>query len=145
MVRALDPLLVLPGTESGIDLATRLAEDLGLPGNPYKNIDAYTKKSAMHEALIRAGVRGIRGRLVKSFEEAGAFMEEIGSENIVVKPTRSAASQGIKLCSSADEVREGFEAIAGNTNIFGDVLDEVLLQERIFGTEYIVNTMSRCG
>ena len=33
----------------------------------------------------------------------------------------------------------------GNTNYYGDVLDEVLVQERIFGTEYIVNTMSRGG
>jgi biotin carboxylase len=144
-VRKLNPILVIPGTESGVELATRLSEDLGLPGNPYKNMDTYLKKSAMHTALINAGVRGIRGRLVKSYKEACAFMEEIGTENIVVKPTRSAASQGIKLCQSADEVKEGVEELIGNHNYYGDTLDEVLLQERIFGTEYIVNTMSRAG
>ena len=79
MVRGLDPVLVIPGFELGVELATRLADDLGLPGNPYKNIDMYTKKSAMHAALIDAGVRGIRGRLVKTYEEACEFMKEIGS------------------------------------------------------------------
>ena len=144
-VRELDPVLVIPGSEFGVELATRLADDLGLPGNPYKNIDMYIKKSAMHAALINAGVRGIRGRLVKTYEEACEFMKEIGSENIVVKPTRSAASQGIKLCQSAAEVKEGFDAIKGKENLYGKIVDEVLIQERIFGTEYVVNTMSRDG
>ena len=44
-VRALDPVLVIPDTESGVELATRLSEDLGLPGNPCKNMDAYLKKA----------------------------------------------------------------------------------------------------
>ena len=145
MVRGLDPVLVIPGSEYGVELATQLADDLGLPGNPYKNIDMYTKKSAMHAALINAGVRGIRGRLVKTYEEACAFMKEIGSENVVVKPARSAASQGLKLCQSAAEVKEGVDAIIGKESMSGEIMNEVLIQERIFGTEYIVNTMSRDG
>ena len=55
-VRELDPVLVIPGSEFGVELATRLADDLRLPGNPYKNMDMYIKKSAMHAALINAGV-----------------------------------------------------------------------------------------
>ena len=144
-VRALAPVLVIPGSETGVEPATRLAEDLGLPGNSTKNMDAYLKKSAMHAALMKAGVRGIRGRMVRTYEEACDFMKEIGTENIVVKPTRSAGSWGVKLCSSAAEVKEGLEAVLEGVNFFGDEQEEALLQERIFGTEYIVNTMSRDG
>ena len=36
--RAIDPLLVLVGGEEGVIIATRLANDLGLTGNPFANI-----------------------------------------------------------------------------------------------------------
>lgn len=144
-VAAFDPVLVIAGSELGSEMAIRLSADLNLPGNPVENIDRYLKKSAMHAALIKAGVRGIRGRIVKTYEEAAAFMKEIGTENIVVKPVHSAASQGVKLCRSAEEVKEGMDNVIGKHNYYGVLLDEVLLQERIFGTEYIVNTLSRGG
>ena len=47
-------------SEHGVDRATRLADDLGLPGNPYSDIDKFTMKSAMHQALADNGVRSIR-------------------------------------------------------------------------------------
>ena len=37
-VRDLDPLLVLVGGEEGVIIGTRLADDLGLTGNPFSNI-----------------------------------------------------------------------------------------------------------
>ena len=144
-VRKLDPVAVICGSEGGVELATRLAEDLGLPGNPVKNMDAYLTKSGMHAQLLKSGVRSIRGRMVRSYEEARAFMDEIGSENVVLKPTRSAGSVGIKLCSSDEDVRNGFKELLGSENFFGNQMEELLIQERIFGTEYIVNTVSRNG
>ncbi|WP_304045146.1 hypothetical protein [Methanobrevibacter gottschalkii] len=47
MVRQYDPLLILPGTEKGVVLATRLAYDLNLKGNSIENIDAMTLKNEM--------------------------------------------------------------------------------------------------
>ena len=37
-IRSLDPLLVIPGGEEGVVIGTRLADDLGMTGNPYSNI-----------------------------------------------------------------------------------------------------------
>ncbi len=50
-VRSFDPLLILPGTETGVILANRLAAALSLPGNPLEYLDAMTKKDQMHLAL----------------------------------------------------------------------------------------------
>ena len=72
-VKEYDPLLVLPGSEGGVPLATHLADDLGLPGNPWANIDKMIKKDAMQQALADAGIRSIRGRNVKSVDEAMDF------------------------------------------------------------------------
>ena len=144
-VRAYNPVLVLTGEDHGVDLSTHLADDLGLPGNPYKHIGRYIRKSEMHKALAEYGIRSIRGVLTDSLEEAVAFIEELGHERVVVKPTFGAGSQGMKLCESVDEMRTAFNALKGNTNYFGDEICEVLVQERIYGKEYIVNTMSRNG
>lgn len=145
IVRELDPVLVLAASETGVELAARLAWDLGLPCNSYKNIDRYVKKSAMHQALQDHGVRSIRGKIIRSFAEAEQFMNEIGTQKVVVKPTRSAGSYGLRLCSSKEEVKAAIEYVSTHANYMGQRVEEILIQERIFGTEYIVNTMSRHG
>lgn len=145
LVRSYDPLLVIPGGEDGVVLATRLADDLGLPGNPYSNIDAMTKKSGMHESLRKAGIRYIRGKVVSTPDEAVSFCVENGLKTAVIKPLRSAASQGLFLCDNLDEVRTAAETIITWTDIFGCPIDSFLVQERIYGEEYIVNTISCNG
>ncbi len=144
-VRKYDPVLVVPGTESGVVLATKLAADLGLPGNPVEYIKAMTEKPAMHEALKDAGLRYLRGKTVSTPEDAVAFCRENGFECAVVKPVRGAASQGLFLCDDLDEVRKAVSTLMNMTNDFGDKISEVLVQERIIGTEYVVNILSRNG
>ena len=51
MVRKLDPLLIVPGTEDGVILATKLANDLNLLCNPIENLDAITLKNEMQNRL----------------------------------------------------------------------------------------------
>lgn len=60
MVRQYDPLLILPGTEKGVVLATRLAYDLNLKGNSIENIDAMTLKNEMQNRIRERGLRSIR-------------------------------------------------------------------------------------
>ncbi len=142
-VRRYDPLLVIAGSEFGVETATHLASDLGLRGNKWANIEKMTKKSEMHRALAEAGVRHIRGRIVKSEAEARAFYEELGTTHIVIKPTRGAGTQGVFFCKGLDEtlsvVRRQL-ALTQENPYMGDLL----MQERIIGKEYIVNTVS-CG
>ena len=142
-VRSYDPLLVIVGSEFGVELGTRLASDLGLRGNKWANIDKMTKKSEMHRALADAGVRHIRGRIVKSEAEARAFYEELGTTHVVIKPTRGAGTQGVFFCEGLDEtlavVRRQLALAQDNP-----YLSDLLMQERIIGKEYIVNTVS-CG
>lgn len=143
-VRAYDPVAVVAGSEFGVETATRLAFDLGLRGNPWANIGKMTRKDEMHQALADYGVRSIRGRIVRSEAEADAFYKELGTTHTVIKRTRSAATLGVHLCEGYDEmmnaVREEL-ALSANDESVGDIL----MQERIMGTEYIVNTVSCAG
>ena len=143
-VRAFSPIAVVAGNEFGVELATHLAFDLGLPGNPWSIIGKMTRKNEMHQALADHGVRSIRGRLIRSEAEAEAFYRELGSTHTVIKRTRGAATQGVHLCEGFDEmmaaVRLELSLSAENENV-GDIL----MQERIIGKEYIVNTVSCAG
>ena len=145
LVKEYDPLLVVAGTENGVILATRLAADLGLPGNPYENIEFMTRKDAMQEALKAAGMRYIRGRNVKTVEEALQFCRENGFETAVIKPRQSAGSQGVFLCDDLDQVKDAVNTLLNWKDFYGRQIESVIVQERIVGTEYIVNTVSCKG
>lgn len=144
-VRELDPALVIAGSEFGVPIATRLAEDLGLPGNPVSSLRAMTEKDDMHEALKKSGLRYIRGQVVKSEQEAIDCYHDLGTEDVVVKRARGAGTQGVYLCHGFEETMRAVRKSLGQQikNAEEDV--EILIQERIMGTEYIVNTVSCNG
>ena len=144
-VRDLDPLLVICGGEEGVIIGTRLAADLGLPGNPVSSIPKMTQKSVMHDTLRDAGLRHIHGREVTSCEDCLSFLAEAGTEDVVLKHVHGVASVGVHLVHGREEVLEAFRQEETAENMFGEEDNRLLLQERIFGEEYIVNTMSRNG
>ena len=145
MVREIDPLLILSGSEDGVILAEKLSHDLDLPSNPIESLDSRTLKGEMQNALVDAGLRSIRGRVVHSAEEAARYYEKSGFGEVVVKPVRNAGSFGVKICTSRDEV---FDAVSENINssgVHGNSGMGYIVQEKITGTEYIVNTVSCNG
>lgn len=139
-VRKYDPLLVLPGNEHGVILATKLANDLNLLCNPIENIDAMTLKNEMHNRLREKGLRYIRGKVVSSAEEAIEFYDLESLKEVVIKPIYSAGSAGVRICLNKDEMIESIHEILGKENYYGGKIKELIVQERINGTEYIVNT-----
>ena len=142
MVREYDPLLVIPGSERGVILATRLSNDLNLKCNPIENLDAMTLKDKMHERLAEKGLRHIRGCTVKSVEEAIEYYDNEGFEKVVIKPVYSAGSVGVRICSNREELIDSLNQTFGTANVYGDGIAEILIQEFIDGEEYIVNTVS---
>lgn len=145
LVRTYDPVLIVPGSEIGVPLANMLAYDLGLPGNPKSIIPQMTRKDKMHEALKNAGIRYIRGKVVKTPEEALEFCNSLGISSAVVKPLQSAGSNGLYLCDSTEDVVKAVTELLKLEDYYGRPIGSALVQERIVGTEYIVNTTSCNG
>ena len=143
-VRKYNPIVVVAGSEYGVELATRLGSDLGLPSNPWSIIGKMTRKDEMQQALADYGIRYIRGRVVRSEAEAEAFYKELGTKNTVIKRVRSAATLGLHLCNGLEELMDAVRtelAVSASDEHVGDIL----MQERIIGKEYIVNTVSCAG
>ena len=145
MVKEYDPLLVLPANERGVILASKLAYDLDLMANDIENLDAMTLKDEMHNRLAECGLRYIKGKTVTLLEEALEFYDSEGLTSVVIKPVYGSGSASVRICDSRDEIIEAFKLLPDKTNEYGDENEEFLVQERIRGEEYIVNTVSSDG
>ena len=144
-VKKLDPLLILPGNERGVVLAAKLSHELGLLCNPIENLDAMTLKNEMHNRLAQKGLRSIRGKVVNCLDEALEFYDNENLKEVVIKPTYSAGSASVRICLNRDEMIDSINQMFDSVNYYGDEIEELLIQERINGTEYIVNTVSHKG
>jgi glutathione synthase/RimK-type ligase-like ATP-grasp enzyme len=145
MIRELDPLLIVAGSERGVILTSRLSNDLGLLGTPIENLDAMTLKDKMHERLAEAGLRHIRGKVVASVDEAVEFYESESLNEVVIKPVYSFCSVGVRICLDKEEMIGSLKEIFTKNNAYGDANTKLLVQERINGDEYVVNTTSCDG
>ena len=144
-VQKIKPLLIVPGNERGVILATKLAHELGIMGNSIENLDAMTLKNEMHNRLAQRGLRSIKGQVVHNVDEALEFYDRENLNEVVVKPVYSAGSTGVRICESREELIDSIENLFCSFNCYGEKIDELLIQERIKGTEYIVNTVSHKG
>ncbi|MBR2150634.1 MAG: ATP-grasp domain-containing protein [Prevotella sp.] len=146
MVRTIAPCCIIPGTDFGLELATTLTHDLGLPGNNPERLPYMREKDKMQEAVKAAGLRSIRGKVVTTVEEGIAyFREELKGKSAIVKPLRSAGSRGVVACLTEEEL---CNAIADDIDMVRKEKAPfigVLVQERIVGTEYFVNTVTMGG
>lgn len=146
MVRKIGPCCIIPGTDFGLELATCLAHDLGLPSNDPGRLPYLREKDKMQEAVKAAGLRSIRGKVVSTVEEGIAyFREELKGRSAIVKPLRSAGSRGVVACLTEEEL---CDAIADDMDMARREKAPfigVLVQERIIGTEYFVNTVTMGG
>lgn len=145
MIKDLEPDLVIPGSEDGVILATRLSDDLGLKGNPYALIDKMTNKYHMHNALKEAGIRHIRGKVCSTIDDALNFYDELNCKRVVVKPPHGAGSMGVSFCDNRENFIKTFNDQMNEVGCLGDVTQEQLIQECIEGNEYTVNTITIDG
>ena len=145
MVKKYDPLLVIAGSEKGVILATKIANDLNLKCNPIENLEAMTLKDKMQERIAENGLRHIRGQVIYSIEEAIEYYDKAGLKEVVVKPVYSAGSVGVRICLNKEEMISSLEEVFNEFNEYGEKNTKVVIQERIDGTEYIVNTVSCNG
>ena len=144
-VRKFDPLLVLPGNERGVHLATKLTHELGLMGNSIENLDAMTLKDEMQNRLAQRGLRSIKGKIVHNLDEALEFYDNENLSEVVIKPQYSAASTSVRICENRDEMIDSINLLFDKTNAYGYELEKLVIQEKINGTEYIVNTVTHKG
>lgn len=144
LLSAYEPVAVLTGSELGVELADELSERLGVATNGTKLSKARRDKFEMVERVAEHGLRTARQLRVTDAEQLRAWHEQLGGR-IVVKPLRSAASDGVAFCDTPEQAVAAYESILGQENVFSLRNDGAVAQEYLVGAEYMVNTVSRAG
>jgi biotin carboxylase len=144
-LRAYSPVCVVAGQESAVPLTDRLSECLGLASNGSKLSPARRDKYEMIETLRQAGVRCARQFKSSDVAALVGWAERGGSYPVVVKPLSSAATDGVYICDSAEDVATAAKLVLSSSNIFGHPNREALIQSYLEGVEYIVDTVSCDG
>eukprot|EP00928_Gymnodinium_smaydae_P019634 TRINITY_DN17541_c0_g1_i2.p1 TRINITY_DN17541_c0_g1~~TRINITY_DN17541_c0_g1_i2.p1 ORF type:complete len:469 (-),score=66.67 TRINITY_DN17541_c0_g1_i2:361-1767(-) len=139
---------IICGGEPGVTLTNALAEFMSLRGNNTVFAQARCNKYHQSEAVRQTGLRAVQQALVSSEEPVRDFLARLAPSpfRVIVKPVASAGSEDVKLCYSEEEVLAHVRYILGKeVNVLGRKNDEVLVQEYLSGTEYIVDFVSRNG
>jgi len=145
MVRRLMPVLILPGSDPGTELALRLSFDLKLKNNPPGIFWNIRDKGAMQETLKSAGLRFIRSYTICSEEDALRRYRAEEGRWVVIKPSQAAGSTGVYICGSEREVCEAYRVNSAFVRKRDRKGEKVILQEYISGDEYAVDTISCKG
>lgn len=141
---------VIPGAETGVELADRLSYRLGLRSNGEELSLARRNKYLMGERVRESGVRAVKQQLCKSEAEVRVFVMTLyhpvhKTLKAVIKPVQSAGSDDVFLVTSMDEAITAFNRIFKKRNGLGLINDSVLVQEFLEGREYVVDQVSKNG
>jgi hypothetical protein len=104
-----------------------------------------TLKSKMQERIAEHGLRSIRGKVIHSLDEAIEFYDKESFKEVVLKPNYGGGATNVRICRNRNEMIDTVDLLFNDVNHFGDRINELLIQERIFGDEYVVNTVSHKG
>ena len=133
---------VLPGLDSGVLLADELALHLNVAKNNLEKSVSRVSKFFMHEALRMDGLLSAHQIKSTSIEEVLAWYSQQAFQKIVVKPEYSALSEGVSFCTNQEDIIRAFQTTIGTRNVYGCINNALVVQEYMYGEEYIVNTMS---
>jgi hypothetical protein len=136
---------IIPGIESGVTLADNLSERFGLASNGVAYSSARRDKFVMAEAAHACGVSVIPFFKSDNVEMICEWIKREGFRTVVLKPKCSSGTFGFNICEGDHEVRETFARLHRTKDVFGDVIDELLVQPLIEGQEYAVNCVSYDG
>mmetsp|Transcript_27879 Transcript_27879/g.31319 ORF Transcript_27879/g.31319 Transcript_27879/m.31319 type:complete len:562 (+) Transcript_27879:206-1891(+) len=145
----LDIVACLAGGEAGVNVADIIGESMGLLSNGYLRgvggeILNRRDKKVQQELLHSAGMRSVRQAGSDKFEDVEQFLQT-ESYPIVLKPTESAGSDGVKLCPNFEEAKEHFHQLMNSQLVNGGDCGQVLCQEFLKGKEYVVDHVSLNG
>ncbi|NQY35277.1 MAG: ATP-grasp domain-containing protein [Alteromonadaceae bacterium] len=143
-----DPICIITGSEIGVELTDKLVCRI-LP--QYANVEslatARRHKGDMAKAVATAGLPFIKQICSADATEVQQWLESQGLENsdLVIKPAKSAGTDDVTRVPGAKNWLSVFNDILGTTNKLGGKNVDLVVQEYVTGTEYVIDTFSHNG
>lgn len=138
--------VIIAGSESGVLLTDLLNERLGLNyANDAVNSCARRNKYHMIENITQAGLSAATQCAVDHWAAGCEWIQAHQKFPVVVKPLESAGADGVYICPDLAACEHAFNEVLGTRNRLNIENRQVLLQEYLLGTEYVVNMVSLDG
>lgn len=142
------PIFVLPGAETGIELADKLA-DYFCPelSNGSQLSSSRRNKFDMAQRLLKNNVAAPATIKSSVIEDVLSWANQLKllPSGVVIKPLNSAGTDGVIACFSESEIELAMNNSLGKINQFNYRNESILAQEFVTGTEYVVDTASFSG
>lgn len=136
---------IIPGSEAGVTLADLLNGQLNLEtSNGMEFSLPRRNKYVMQETLKAHNIAAIPQLLSKNSADIFSWIDNIGFP-IVLKPVSSSDSEGVSFCNSREEILTAYHNLIAKCNLYGEKNDEVLVQKKMEGKEYVINSVSYNG
>lgn len=138
---------IVAGSEPGVSAADWLSSSMNLPCNRPETLWHRRNKVGMIEAAKRAGLRSPVTWRLRRGSDLGPMTDRFQEfrHGVIVKPSGSGGSDSCFICRDESEIEAAVAHVLGSVNLFGNANDEVVVQERIGGEQYFVNTVSEGG
>ncbi|KGM26203.1 hypothetical protein KS18_21880 [Photorhabdus luminescens] len=134
---------IIAGSESGVSLADELNNHFELNyRNDFAKTSARRNKYEMIDTLKKCGIPAAEQGRFSDWPAAEQWIKAFNNFPVVLKPLESAGSDGVYICQDVHSAKEAFHKILGKSNKLNLCNHQVLIQEFLNGTEYVVNMVS---
>ncbi len=136
---------ILPGNETGVMLSDQLSERLNFRGNDPQSSQYRRNKYLMAQAAKSSGVNIPSQACSGEFREITTWRTLHGKWPVVIKPPHSIASEDVYVCRNEKELEKSFFKVLGKRNLTGLINNSVIVEELLFGEQYVLDTVSCDG
>ncbi|MGL1958988.1 MAG: ATP-grasp domain-containing protein [Colwellia sp.] len=143
-LKSFEPIAVIVGCESGVELSDQLSNDLNLPCNEITLSPHRRDKYLMQKRIGEKNLRHIRQKNCINIKEVLKFSKTL-KWPVVIKPLKSAGTDNVFICYSENDLIKGSQTILESNNVFGEKNKSLLVQEYIEGSEYAIDLVSHSG
>lgn len=145
-LKVFKPRIIMAGWEFISPLTDRIATRLTPKfANPPHSSSLRCNKAAMQEVISQAGIPAARSESVTSTSQLKQVLQN-WQWPIVVKPTETAGTFGVKICHNFQEIEQHTQQLLHmKYNYAHEPVHAVLLQEFLEGDEYYIDSCSHQG
>lgn len=136
------PSYIICGSEPGVMIFDRLCNLWNLPANDIALSESRRNKFQMQKRIKESGLKYIPFFKSSSKEEIIDWCVKNEFPGYVIKPINSFGTEGVCFCKNVQDVELAFSGLINTHDYSGNNNYELLIEQKIEGTEYVVDVVS---
>lgn len=139
------PSYIICGSEPGVMVFDRLCDLWDLPANDISLSESRRNKFQMQKRIKESGLKYIPFFKSSSKGKIIDWCMKNKFSEYVIKPINSFGTEGVYFCKNLQDVELAFSGLINTHDYSGNNNDELLIEQKIDGTEYVVDVVSCAG